>query len=555
MMKSVYVKILLLTALALVLACRKEAETPAPVPEIQTLHYKVTVQAGAETRATLADNNMTYVYEEGDRVYMESVDGNGEADGKMYGFLSMSVAAGVGKNLALFEGDLTCEGGFQPANDTPVKLVLVGQYDQLHTISGGKVTGTNYENKWAPSLKEAVSQLSHFTGTGKFGDTGFTLGQKSSFLNCNVRIKKADAPVGSTVTAKLFNDNSDAPIREATITVEKEGVVAFVFAFLGGSITLSDAVLHVEWGDSQKGFPVSGQSLATNNYYTISRSTLEYSGFRIRAKYDKTEMTFRYTDGSVQFSTDIGETWTDYDGRTFNLSANEEVCFKGNRYDCDCNGSGNQLFYANNVCYIAGDITSLLADPTQLADNAFRSAFSKGDSNSTSPGAVTWVDIDSKDPLILPAFTAKNCYREMFRNCTSLTSVPALPATVVAPQCYFNMFRSCSGLKTADIELPAETMTEDCYREIFRQCTNLTSVPIFRAATLAPRCYQQMLSGCSKLGTVVCLATNISAKSCLENWMQGIKSTGTFYKSPDMPLFAPGQNGIPSGWTVTDYQP
>ena len=42
---------------------------------------------------------------------------------------------------------------------------------------------------------------------------------------------------------------------------------------------------------------------------------------------------------------------------------------------------------------------------------------------------------------------ATNCYAYMFYDCTSLTSVPALPATTLATNCYAGMFESCTNVK------------------------------------------------------------------------------------------------------------
>ena len=59
MIKSV-IKFLVLSMLALAVACEKEGNipepAPSPSPEVQTLHYKATVQAGADTRATVGDD-------------------------------------------------------------------------------------------------------------------------------------------------------------------------------------------------------------------------------------------------------------------------------------------------------------------------------------------------------------------------------------------------------------------------------------------------------------------------------------------------------------------
>jgi hypothetical protein len=47
-----------------------------------------------------------------------------------------------------------------------------------------------------------------------------------------------------------------------------------------------------------------------------------------------------------------------------------------------------------------------------------------------------------------------HCYDNMFRDCTSLTQAPELPATTLASSCYTQMFYKCTAL-TGEIHLPA----------------------------------------------------------------------------------------------------
>lgn len=567
--------ILSIVSLALVFSCAREGGASDPAerePTFRIVHYSAEVSEAVTTKATV-DGGNHYIFEEGDRLY---VAGTGENAEKLYGFLHL--ITGAGATTAHFEGDLYCidnDEEFELTSSTPVSVTLVSSNDQIHLVSGGKITDTEYpDDECAADFAEAVSKFSDFTGSGTFGSRSFTLSQQSSFLIFHVRMKaEEEAPEDRVITAKLYSDvNSISTLlKTADITVSEPGSVPFVLAFKGGIVSLENAFLRLEWKDSEdedqsKDFNVSPQALAANHYYSVSRSTIEANNeFHIRAKEDgTTTVTFKYTyntGGIEYFSDDLGVTdWTPYEGGALSLAKDDVVYFKGTRADCDCNGN-TQLFIteSNKVCYIGGDITSLLDDPTQLAPNAFRSAFSNGNSNNTNPDSVTWVDIDPADPLLFPAFTSVNCYREMFRACTSLTSVPNLPAMSLSSQCYFNMFRSCTGLEYADIELPATSLAEDCYREMFRQCSNLKSVPVFRAPTLVARCYQQMLSNCTSLLSVTCLATDISATDCTANWMSGVTNNNTriFYRASTMPVgsggWTRGNNGIPSNWTVDVY--
>lgn len=328
--------------------------------------------------------------------------------------------------------------------------------------------------------------------------------------------------------------------------------------------------------------------------------------FRVRAKEDGTTMTFKYTyaNGGIEyFSPDLGVTeWTHYDGGSLSMSQNDVVYFKGTRKDCNCNGQ-TQLISANKVCYIAGDITSLLANQNALATNAFRRAFYQAK-----------VDIDPDDPLFLPAVTADNCYYEMFRECTSLTWAPDLPATTLADQCYYQMFFSCTGITsvpsfpsevtwagtqrycyqmfqsctgiTALTEplfggtltlgkgcfedmfsrcsnltyvipglLPATTLAENCYRGMF-QHTGFASAPELPAGTLVTECYRYMFYNCTKLTYIKCLATTNIGSGYTTNWLGGSipnDANCTFVRASEDVSWPKGKvEGIPSNWTIVN---
>lgn len=562
MSKRLYAKILLLGALALMTACKKEVDTPSPAPEVQTVHYKAAVHTGADTRATVGDG-LKYEFEEGDKVYLSSEDGN------LYGFLSLSVDGGIGKDKALFEGELTYLGNTALGNPA-VNLVLVSKEDDLHTIADGRVadvTAESYlQNKWAPSLEEAVSRLSHFTGSGHLNDFSFTLHQQSSFLKCFVRMKAEQATEGRTMSVKLLN--GDVLLREASVKVSTVGSVPFVFAFPGDAVTLENAKLRLEWvepgiGAQTKDFDVSGKTLAANNYYSISRTTLDFDGFRIRAISNNTKITFNYTyaDSRIEYSKNFGESWEPYT-EPFYLNKDEVAWIKGDRSNYKNAGtdqwetpSSKAIFVASSKCYIGGNIMSLLSDEETLSVSAFQGAFSRGGTT------ITYIDIDPDTPLVLPVTEmADKCYMQMFRNCTSLTRTPEFRVEKTAYRCCYNMFRQCSNLTdVSGIELPAQTLSEDCYRELFRQCSKLTSAPVLPARTLVESCYRQMFSACSALTSVTCLATNISAQDCTNNWMGDVPNNQTvprtFYVASEemKSTWSRSISGILSNWKVEVY--
>ena len=557
MSKSVWIKILLLAVFCVAHSCKKEASVPTPQGEAQTVHYRAAIETGVVTKATIGED-LKYQFEEGDRVYLESEDGN------LYGLLSMVSDGGVGKKTAYFEGDLQYVGE-DPLDNPAVNLTLLSKQDELHSFKDGKlsaVTSASYAfNKWASSLEEAISHLSHFIGSGNFNDKTFTLHQRSGFLKCFVRMKKAEAPVDSDFTVKLFNSDSEEPFRQASIKVTTAGEIPFVFAYLGDEVKLKKAKLVVEQDNTQVAgfYDIKDMDLAGNKFYSISRSTLSFDGFKIKAVYNTT-ITFNYNneDSGIEYSLDYGESgWIPYT-KPFTLKADEVACIRGERenYKNVKNGDAwwtpadKPIFTSTALCYISGNIMSLLKDKVNISESAFQGAFSRGGTE------LKNIDIDPLDPLILPATKlAWGCYMRMFHNCTSLTSAPSFTVEETAEKCCYNMFRKCSNLvNVGSIQLPAKTLSPDCYRELFRECSKLTTAPVLPAPTLVQECYRQMFSS-SGIKSIVCLATDISATDCLNEWVSGVPSSGTFYTAPGMTnAFPSGSHGIPSGWEVEEYK-
>lgn len=280
------------------------------------------------------------------------------------------------------------------------------------------------------------------------------------------------------------------------------------------------------------------------------RTLEKVSCFRIRAKEEgTTTLTFKYTyaNGGIEYlSPDLGVTeWTHYDGSQLSLSQNNVVYFRGTRTDCNCSGN-TQLFTADKVCYIAGEIASLLGYPQSLPDNAFRSAFSTyGTNNPNSPSAatlgkdfteVTWVDIDPLDPLILPASTAANCYLEMFMGCTSLTSAPDLPATALADKCYFRMFHSCSGLESIP-SFPSTAVTwtgnRFCYQMFQSSGITALTEPLFGGTSeLGTGCFEDMFAHCTSLTSVI--SGLLPATSLAADCYRGMFQDTRFQRAPDL---------------------
>ena len=230
---------ILLMLATLVLSCTREASPDHIFSEtgFKTIHYKVQVSSSNRLKATTADNNTKYVFQATDALYVSSTN-PGSGDLQLFGVLKLIY--GSGETTAYFEGDLVGVDEFEPASDTPITVTLVNSDDRIHSTSEGKLTGTAYpSNEYATSLADAVEKYSDFTCHTTFGATRFTLTQQSSFLVFNVSFKRAEVPVATPVTAKLFNNSEANPIWQAEINATALGSgrssVDFVVAFPGGS--------------------------------------------------------------------------------------------------------------------------------------------------------------------------------------------------------------------------------------------------------------------------------------------------------------------------------
>ena len=210
------------------------------------------------------------------------------------------------------------------------------------------------------------------------------------------------------------------------------------------------------------------------------------------------------------------------------------------------------------------DASNLILPATTLASNCYRNMFKGCTSLTTAPElpATTlanycyyhmFEDCTSITAAPeLPATTlATGCYSYMFNGCTSLIYPPTLNATILQPKCYQYMFEGCSSLTTAP-ELPATTLANSCYAYMFYGCTSLGTAPVLPATTLANYCYAYMFKNCTSLSYIKCLATNISASNSHNSWLYNVASTGTFTKKASMTSWPSGAHGIPSGWTVVN---
>lgn len=145
---------------------------------------------------------------------------------------------------------------------------------------------------------------------------------------------------------------------------------------------------------------------------------------------------------------------------------------------------------------------------------------------------------------------APGCYMLMFCRCRNLVNAPNLFATTLSPSCYQNMFQECSGLESPP-SLPATTLSPGCYWGMFWGC-NFRAAPYLPATTLVEDCYVAMFSHCTRLNSIICNAIyGITATNC-DGWVNSVASSGTFMKNANATWSITGEDGVPSGWTITN---
>lgn len=554
-------KYLLIPFLLLLSSCRQEPLEPVePVipggPGWTTLHIRATVSQGTDTKATLDERDIHYVFERDDLLYVvdkasydvtsTSAENNANAP-RLYGFLYL--ISGAEATTAVFEGDLmyfdpTSHEPGEPAANFPITATLVSQSQETGSIfncANGKITypvdgstiqvGPVYGNAVAETFKEAVRKYSHFTAEATYGDPTFSLQQQSSFLLFHISFDD-DVTDNTSMTVTIYNNTTDE-LRSKTVTTA-DHQAGFVAAFRNG-IALSNAKLVVTDGGSfndERG--ITDAILLSNRYYDVTKTFVPMNYFTIQAGDAATTLTMNYTSG-LQYRTKSGSTlgsWTSMPS-SVSLPASDAIQVRGTGNSAyNTNGP---LFSADQPCQIYGDIMSLFCTGISGDNDTRTDALSAPNALQGAFQGLTNIDIPAGRPLFLSAITlSEGCYKQMFAGCTALsrtpdlfneeenTSAPAipesaceqmfygctaltdasnLPAATVGASGYYRMFYGCTSLVTAPTSLSTTTgsIGDSACEEMFAGCTSLLYSPELPAPTVSADGYRQMFDGCTAL--------------------------------------------------------
>lgn len=144
---------------------------------------------------------------------------------------------------------------------------------------------------------------------------------------------------------------------------------------------------------------------------------------------------------------------------------------------------------------------------------------------------------------------------QMFYQCTKITSTPTIKINNFAGvSACEGMFYGCTALTTNNITLADDcNTTTSCMKQMFFQCSALTSIPVLTPKVIAESAYLSLVAGAKKINYIKCLATDISAENATYNWVADVASSGKFVRpAASADIWTSGVSGIPSGWTVTN---
>lgn len=245
----------------------------------------------------------------------------------------------------------------------------------------------------------------------------------------------------------------------------------------------------------------------------------------------------------LYYSRDFGQTWSEYTS-TITTSYNDNIQFKGTLTANGINGIGT--FNVTGMFNVYGNVMSLI-----YGDNFLNQTALKADYNFAHLlENCNW--LGDAHELVLPSTTLRaHCYDSMFKNCSSISQLPALNAMNLAEGCYSYMYYGCESISTVDPDyLPATTLATNCYSHMF-EGSGLGITPYLPAETLVSGCYDYMFANDADMCFVQSNFTTTPGTAYTNNWLYNVSEYGVFTFNSDAPWAANYDNyrnpsGIPA---------
>lgn len=199
--------------------------------------------------------------------------------------------------------------------------------------------------------------------------------------------------------------------------------------------------------------------------------------------------------------------------------------FDGNSWLTFSTGTTITLSNIGDYVYIKGN------NPNGLSKSAREYLYFVMSGRISASGNINSL-LDNYDGSSITEIPNNHCFVYLFSDCTSLTTIPNLPATILKNNCYADMFLNCSSLTDlSNVVLPATTLAEYCYDFMFEGCTGITKAPSLPATTLTEGCYEGMFYGCSSLVQCPDLPARVLEYSCYAEMFEECTS---LVNAPDM---------------------
>lgn len=208
--KFLWAMLPMMAAALMTTACSSDDDstsvTPKPADDqtVKTIPYTVTVGQGTTTRASVASDDITLQFAEGDKLYVENKSAN------VYGCLTLKSGDAGKDNGATFSGNLNYTGS-APTADLELTATLVGKDDKLATTDGSKVTGFkayNASDNICATMADAVAKFSKLQGKNNYGAKSFALSQQTAFLKFKVILEDGTTPGNNAVAVTVKDGNT-----------------------------------------------------------------------------------------------------------------------------------------------------------------------------------------------------------------------------------------------------------------------------------------------------------------------------------------------------------
>ena len=512
------IKLLGMTALALVgavmVGCNREddfidqPQQPEEKTDAITLTTTVNLDGEAQTRALTAEGVKTFAA--------------GETMALIYKNTSGTIVKAVSE--ALTDADIA--DGSQSATFTFTLTAPDKTRDVTYIYPAAMANDDGTPNYDALTMQDGTlatlaSELDYCTKSGAW-DAGnlptLLLENQLAILACTLKNSDGSSDITGTTTVMTLSDGAHS------YTVMRSAAAGPIYIAIFPTdasdiniTTISDASEYTK--------SLTGKTYATGNGYNVSwrmsqTSVTNATPLTLRAI---TAGTVKVNDpkSGMQYTLNGGAKTALTETTTIDVAVGDKLAFYGSGTTIT-NCEGTTISGGTALCTASGNIMSLVdesgyntATTVPGTQRTFASLFS---------GNATLI---SAGELLLPATTLKTlCYYFLFKDCTGLTTAPALPATTLAQQCYQQMFSGCTSL-TAAPALPATTLATLCCLQMFQNCTSLTTAPELPATTLASRCYMNMFEGCTSLTTAPALNATTLTDRCYEYMFKGCSSLTT----------------------------